>query len=251
MARILLLGGTSEASELARALALRGDDAVFSYAGRTETPKAQPLPMRVGGFGEIAGLQRYLHAEAITHVIDATHPFAAQMSQNAVAACAEAGVALCAYERPAWRAQRGDRWTHKRDLEAACAALPRNPARVFLATGRQTLGIFAQRPEHFYLLRLVDPPQDPLPLPRAEAVIARGPFTESADLDLLCEHRIDLVVAKNAGGSGAYSKMAAARALGLPVIVIDRPKLPARRICGSVQEVLGFLDHGASTERGE
>jgi len=251
MTRILLLGGTTEASALAADLAARGDDAVFSYAGRTGAPKAQPLPTRIGGFGGIEGLKAYLVREAITHVIDATHPFAAEMSANAVAACAGTGVALCAFERPPWQAGQGDRWTHAPDLAAACAALPKAPARVFLAIGKQHLETFASRPEHFYLLRLVDPPEAPLPMPCAEAVIARGPFDAESDTALLREHRIGLVVAKNAGGSGARSKLDAARVLGLPVILIDRPRLPPRRVCASVIEVLDWVDHCASAERGE
>jgi precorrin-6A/cobalt-precorrin-6A reductase len=251
MTRILLLGGTTEASRLALALAARGADAVFSYAGRTHALAGQPLPMRVGGFGGIDGLRQYLRAEAITHVIDATHPFAAQMSAHAVAACAAEGVALCAFERPAWTAGAGDRWTRVADMAGAVAALPKASTRVFLAIGRQNLQAFATRPEHFYLLRLVDAPPNPLPFPEAEAVIARGPFTEAGDRALLKTHRIELIVAKNSGGEGARAKLDAARALGLPVILIDRPAIPARPVAGSVDAVLDWLDHAAPrVERG-
>jgi precorrin-6A/cobalt-precorrin-6A reductase len=207
--------------------------------------------MRLGGFGGIDGLRNFLRTEAITHVIDATHPFAAQMSAHAVAACAAEGVALCAFERPPWTPRQDDHWIAVSDIAAAVSALPEAPARIFLAIGRQHLEAFAARPEHFYLLRLVDPPQAPLPLPRAEAVIARGPFTEAGDRALLETHRIDLIVAKNAGGEGARAKLDAARALGLPVILIDRPKLPARPVASSVAELLGWLDHAAPVaERG-
>lgn len=243
--RVLLLGGTSEASALARALAEAGVDAVFSYAGRTEAPIAQPLPQRVGGFGDVAGLADWLKAERITHLVDATHPFAAQMSAHAVAAAAETGVALLAFERPPWRAGEGDLWTHVPDTEAALAALPQAPARIFLAIGRQGVAAFASAPQHHYLLRLVDPPDGPLPLPDAEAVIARGPFTEAGDRALLEAHRIDLILAKNAGGTGARAKLDAARALGLPVILIDRPKVPERPVAASVAEVMGWLSHSA------
>jgi precorrin-6A/cobalt-precorrin-6A reductase len=245
MTRVLLLGGTTEASMLARRLAAIGADAVFSYAGRTGTPATQPLPVRIGGFGGTEGLARFLGAEGITHVVDATHPFAAGMSRNAIAACDAAGVALCTFERVPWEAGPGDRWHHVADLAAAVAALPEAPARVFLAIGRQLLGAFAARPQHHYLLRLVDPPAGPLPLPRAEAVNARGPFTEAEDRALLEGHRIDLVVAKNSGGTGARAKLDAARVLGLPVILIDRPALPPRRIARSVEEVMAFVAHPA------
>jgi len=241
MPRILLLGGTSEASALARALAGAGADAVFSYAGRTGAPIAQPLPTRVGGFGGVAGLADYLRAEGITHLIDATHPFAAGMSRNAIDAAAETGVPLIAFERAPWRPGPGDDWRRVTGIDAAVAALPDTPARVFLAIGKQTLAPFTAKPQHHYLLRLVDPPDGPLPLPDARAVIARGPFDEAGDLALLSNHRIGWIVAKNAGGAGAEAKLIAARRLGLPVVMIDRPTLPRRRTAGTVGEVMAWL----------
>lgn len=249
MTRILLLGGTTEASRLARALADAGIDAVFSYAGRTEAPVAQPLPMRIGGFGGVEGLAAYLTHEAITHVVDATHPFAAQMSRNAVEACAATGTPLIVLERAAWAAGPGDDWHHVADIEAAVTALPDTPARVFLAIGKQTLAPFAAKPQHHYLLRLVDPPEGPLPLPDASVVIARGPFYEASDTALMRGHAITHIVAKNAGGAGAEAKLAAARTLHLPVILIDRPALPPRKVVATVAEVMGWLGH-AVTERG-
>lgn len=243
--RVLLLGGTTEASLMARRLAEDRVDAVFSYAGRTGAPVAQPLPTRIGGFGGPEGLARYLAEEGITHVVDATHPFAAQMSRNAVAACTAACVPLCAFERAPWRAWPGDDWRRVAGLDDAVAALPDRPARVFLAIGRQNLDTFAARPQHHYLLRLVDPPDAPLPLPDTTVIIARGPFDAAADRALLAAHRIEVIVAKNAGGAGARAKLDAARALGLPVILIDRPFLPRRRIAGTVEEVMAFLAHPA------
>ncbi len=228
---------------MARALKAAGVAAVFSYAGRTAAPVAPPLPVRVGGFGGVEGLRAYLRAKRITRVIDATHPFAAQMSRNAVAACAEEGVPLIALERPAWAAGPGDRWTQVPDMVAAAEALPRVPVAVFLAIGRQELGAFAGRTEHRYLLRLVDPPGGPLPLPDAEVVVARGPFTEAGDRALMRRHGIGLVVAKNAGGAGARAKLDAARALGLPVILVDRPALPERPVAGEVAAVMAWLPH--------
>ena len=243
MTRSLILGGTTEASTLARALAAAGADAVFSYAGRTEAPVAQPLPTRIGGFGGVDGLISYLRAEKIDAVVDATHPFAAQMSRNAIEACARAGVPLIGLQRPAWRAGEGNLWTHVDDIDSAIAALPDQPARVFLAIGKQNLAGFAARPHH-YLLRLVDAPSAP-PLPDCTVVLARGPFDAAQDLALLQAHRISHIVAKNAGGAGAEAKLIAARSLGLPVILIDRPKLPARRVLAEVAEVMAWLDHPA------
>ena len=228
---------------MAQALAEARVDAVYSYAGRTEAPVAQPLPVRVGGFGGAEGLAEYLRAEGISHVIDATHPFAAQMSRNAVEACAATGTPLIALEREAWQAGEGDRWTHVPDLAAAVDALGQTPRRVFLAIGRQTLDAFAGASQHHYLLRLVDPPIEALPLPDAEAVIARGPFTVEGDRALLRDHRIEVIVAKNAGGAGAEAKLVAARELGLPVVLIDRPRLPERRVARTTGEVMAWL-HG-------
>lgn len=245
MTRPLLLGGTTEASDLARLLAARGIDAVFSYAGRTDAPLPQPLPTRIGGFGGVEGLAAYLRDNGISHVIDATHPFAAGMSRNAVTACAQTGTPLLAIERPCWQAQDGDRWTHVPGVEEAVAALPDRPARVFLAIGKQSLAAFAARPQHRYLLRLVDAPGD-LPLPKATVVLARGPFDVAGDAALLRDHGITHVVAKNAGGTGAAAKLVAARLRGVPVIMIDRPHLPARQTAFHLGDVLRWLGHDSA-----
>ncbi|MFV1493398.1 cobalt-precorrin-6A reductase [Phaeobacter sp. JH18-32] len=246
MTRILLLGGTTEASQLAKTLAETGADAVFSYAGRTAKPVSQPLPTRIGGFGGVEGLAAYLRAKSITHVVDATHPFAAQMSTNAVRACKAAGVPLCAFERPAWQAGEGDQWVHTDSIEGAVNALPDSPARVFLAIGKQNLSQFAAKPHHHYLLRLVDEPEADLPLPNTTVEIARGPFDVAGDTDLMQRHAITHVVAKNAGGAGAAAKLAAARTLALPVIMIGRPEVPQRPVLGSVAEVMAWLLHSAA-----
>jgi precorrin-6A/cobalt-precorrin-6A reductase len=238
--RVLLLGGTTEASRLAQALAQAGVDAVFSYAGRTDAPIAQPLPTRVGGFGGVAGLQAFLQAERITHVVDATHPFAAQMSSNVVLASSAAGVPLLALERPAWQAQSRDKWTHVADIDAAVQALPAESARVFLAIGKQNLSPFLACSQHWYLLRLVDPVLD-LPAARGHVVLDRGPFTLQGDRALLQAHGITHIVSKNSGGAGAEAKLVAARELGLPLILIDRPHIPSRHTVGSVPEVLRWL----------
>ena len=130
--------------------------------------------MRIGGFGGVAGLREYLAREGISHVVDATHPFAAQMSRNAIEACAASGTPLITLERPAWRAGPGDDWQSVADIGAAVAALPDTPARVFLAIGKQTLAPFAAKPQHHYLLRLVDSPEAALPLPQASVVMAEA-----------------------------------------------------------------------------
>ncbi|MEM6657033.1 MAG: cobalt-precorrin-6A reductase [Pseudomonadota bacterium] len=242
MANLLILGGTTEAGSLARAIAEQGIKATYSYAGRVDTPRPQPLPVRVGGFGGRDGLVRYLRDNSVTHLVDATHPFAAQISRNAVAACEEAGVHLSALTRPRWVAQNGDRWRHVPSIPAAVAALAGPAQRVFLAVGRMHLAEFTEQSQHHYLLRLVDRP-DSIPLARYDMVVARGPFSVEQDLALLQRHKIDLVVSKNAGGTGARAKLDAARALGLPVLMIDRPVLPQRRELSGVAQVLEWLAH--------
>jgi precorrin-6A/cobalt-precorrin-6A reductase len=246
MTRVLLLGGTTEATTLAKSLLDQGVAGVFSYAGRTDSPKAQALPTRIGGFGGIPGLVDYLKAEAISHIIDATHPFAAQMSRHAVEAARLTGLPLLALERDPWSATPADRWTHVPDISAAVAALPDKPARIFLAIGRQNLEDFAPSPQHHYILRLVDPPTGPLPLPDCTVLIARGPFTTAGDLALMQQHQITHVVAKNAGGTGARAKLDVARNLGLSVIMIDRPAIPERPRVETVAEVLRWLSHPAN-----
>ena len=248
-ANLLILGGTTEATAFANAAAERGLTGTVSFAGRVDRPRRQPLPQRIGGFGGISGLVDHLRAEGITHVIDATHPFAAQMSRNAIAACAQAGVPLIALTRAAWTAMPGDDWTHVPDIAGAVAALDQPAQRVMLAVGRMHLDDFAPNPQHFYLLRLVDPPKDPPPFPDHHVLVSRGPFTAADDAALMQEHRIDLVVSKNAGGTGAHAKIAAARTLGLPVLMIDRPAIPARPEANSVAEVMAWLDH-AGVDRG-
>lgn len=214
-----------------------------SFAGRVERPKRQPLPQRVGGFGGVAGLADYLRAHQVTHVIDATHPFAAQMSSNAVVACAQINMPLMALTRAPWNAVSGDDWTHVPDIVGAVAALDQPARRVMLAVGRMHLQDFAPNPQHFYLLRLVDPPTTPPPFPDHHVLVSRGPFTTDDDRALMRDHGIDLVVSKNAGGTGAYAKIAAARALGLPVIMIDRPNIPPRPDGRSVAEVMAWVAH--------
>ena len=250
MRNILVLGGTTEASALALALAERGERATLSYAGRVAQPRAQPIAVRVGGFGGVAGLVRHLQDEGVTHVVDATHPFAARMSANAVAACAQAGVSLLALTREPWQPGPGDRWQTVADLPAAAAALGGAPQRVLLALGRMHLATFAVQPQHHYILRLVDAPDEPPPLPQHTIIVARGPFDEASDIALMRAHRVDLVVCKNAGGSGAQAKLQAARALGVPVLMVARPPLPARYEVRHVAEVLQWLDHGDNSGRG-
>lgn len=242
---VLLLGGTTEASALARLLAERRIAATLSYAGRTEAPAAQPVPVRIGGFGGVRGLVDHLRTHRVTHLVEATHPFAATMSAHAVEAAREAGVPLLALTRPAWEPVAGDRWSHAADIPDAVAQLAGQPRRVMLALGRMHVAAFAAQPQHHYLLRFVDAPDVPPDLPHHTLVIDRGPFTADADEQLLRDHAIDLIVCKNAGGSGAAAKLTAARRRGLPVLMIDRPVLPPRSQTHDPHDVLAWLDHDA------
>ncbi|WP_327754605.1 cobalt-precorrin-6A reductase (plasmid) [Sphingobium sp. SJ10-10] len=248
MSNILILGGTTEASALAAALAERHAPAVLSYAGRTDRPRAQPVPVRVGGFGGVAGLVRHLRDERVTHLVDATHPFAATMSEHAVAAAREAGVEHIMLTRPSWVAAEGDRWTHVPDIAGAVATLNGSARNVMLALGRMHVDAFAVQPQHHYLLRFVDMPVVAPGLPRHSLVVDRGPFTSDGDIRLMRDHGIDIIISKNAGGSGAQAKLIAARSLGLPVVMIDRPPCPAAQVTHEVSGVLEWLGHAA--ERG-
>ncbi|KOF14230.1 cobalt-precorrin-6X reductase [Ensifer adhaerens] len=223
--RILILGGTTEARELASRLAddTRYDTAI-SLAGRTADPRPQPVKTRIGGFGGAEGLAAFLSAEQVALVVDATHPFAAQISHNAAAAARAAQVRLLALRRPEWQAEVGDNWTGVGSVAEAVTALGDVPRRVFLAIGRQEAFQFEAAPQHRYVIRSVDPVTPPLKLPDTTAILATGPFAEADEIELLRAHRIDVIVAKNSGGAATYGKIAAARKLGIAVIMVERRK---------------------------
>lgn len=242
MTRALILGGIADASLLAAEIARAGIDAVYSYGGRTRAPADQPLPTRIGGFGGVSGLADYIRRERITHVIDATHPFAAGMSRNAIEACAQTDTPLIALERAPWTQAPGDNWIEVADVTAAATALPEAPANVFLAIGRQHIAPFASKSQHVYTLRFVDPPEAPLPF-TADVIVSRGPFTLDAEIDMLRMRDIAWIVARNSGGNGARAKIDAARMLGLPVIMISRRELPERNRVESVTDVMQWLGH--------
>ena len=243
--RALILGGTGDANRLADAFVRAKIDAIYSYAGRTQIPLGHALPTRIGGFGGAAGLAEFIRAERITHVIDATHPFAAEMSRHAVEACEATGIPMVALERAPWIRGDGDNWIEVADISAAVSALPEQHARVFLAIGRQHIAPFAAKPQHAYALRFVDAPDGSLPLPDAEVIVSRGPFTLDGDRELMQSRGIQWLVARNSGGAGARAKIDAARELALPVIMIARPALPERPRAESVDEVLAWLRHEA------
>ncbi|MCJ2141146.1 cobalt-precorrin-6A reductase [Methylobacterium sp. E-066] len=244
--RILILGGTGEASALARALAGRPDRAVtLSLAGRTAAPKPEPVPIRVGGFGGAEGLADYLRSEGIDRLIDATHPFAATISGNAARAAEAVGVPLLAIRRPAWCREPGDLWTEVASMEEAVSALGTEPLRVFLTIGRQEAGAFAAAPQHAYLARTVEPLDGVLPVPHLTAIETRGPFDAGAEADLMRATGTEILVSKNSGGAATYGKIAAARSLAIPVIMVRRPEKPDVQSVPDAAGALHWLDAGA------
>ncbi|MFJ2746586.1 cobalt-precorrin-6A reductase [Streptomyces sp. NPDC087297] len=222
---VLILGGTTEARQLAEALA--SDPSVHvttSLAGRVASPVLPPGDTRIGGFGGIAGLAAWIVAHDVTRVVDATHPFAERMSFHASEAEALTGVPLLALRRPGWTPQPADDWTFVDSLADAAALLP-GFGRAFLTTGRMGLHTFAHLTDTWFLVRSVDPPAAPAP-PRLEVLLARGPFTLEDERELLARHRIDVLVTKDSGGSATAPKLTAAREAGIPVLVVRRPPVP-------------------------
>jgi precorrin-6A/cobalt-precorrin-6A reductase len=223
-ATVLILGGTGEARELAGRLVAAGVPGlrvVSSLAGRVSQPALPAGEVRVGGFGGVAGLAGWLRENAVTVVVDATHPFAETMSSNAVAACAEVPVPLLRLARAPWAAGTADAWHEVDSLEEAAALLPSLGRRAFVTSGRQGLTAFAGVDGVWFLIRCVDPPGEPLP-EACEVVLARGPFDAAAEYELMREHEIDVLVTKNSGGELTAGKLAAAGRLGIPVIMVRR-----------------------------
>jgi precorrin-6A/cobalt-precorrin-6A reductase len=245
---ILILGGTTEARLLGQHLAGRAELRVtLSMAGRTASPAAQSVPVRRGGFGGVAGLTRYLRDHDVIALIDATHPYAPTISAHALGAALQSHTPVLALRRPAWATVDGDRWIEVEDTEGAARSLGPKPRNVFLALGRQEIAAFASAPQHHYLIRSVDPVEPPLPVPHAFYIQERGPFDEGRELALLRAHAIDVVVAKNSGAQATYGKIAAARTLGIPVMMLRRPPDAAMPAVATVDEAMAWLDHALGT----
>ena len=240
--KILILGGTGEARALANALDAAGAcEVVTSMAGRTAEPERPAGAMRRGGFGGAEGLAGYLQSEAVSAVVDATHPYAALISRNAALACSEAGVPRLMLLRPPWQPESGGRWTRVASPEDAAALLTSHGRRVFLAIGRQELSAFANRAGVWFLVRSIEPAGALDGLPNVLLLNARGPFALDDETALLRDHAIDCLVARNSGGTATYAKIAAARALGLPVIMLARPKPPAGETVGDVEAAVRWV----------
>lgn len=238
---VLILGGTGEARALARLLVeKRHWRVISSLAGRVTAPALPVGEVRIGGFGGPEALTTWLRAERVAAVVDATHPFAARISASAAVAAPAARVPLLMLRRPAWTAGPDDRWQRVPDMRAAAAALSSTEGPVLLTTGRGGLGAFAQLP-HRFVIRTVDPPQPPLP-PDRVLVLDRGPFNLEGERYLMTTHGIRTLVTKDSGGSMTVAKLEAARALGVDVVMVDRPPVdPAVPTVADPADVLPWL----------
>lgn len=238
--RILILGGTGEARELAAALVAAGTDVISSLAGRVRQPRLPDGPVRVGGFGGADGLAAFLRDEGVTHVVDATHPFAGTITANATRAARQARVPLLVLRRPEWAAH--PYWHGVPDIHAAAEAARAWPGEgVFLTTGRRDLGAFAADDRHRFLVRTVDPPDGPVPQ-RMKLILDRGPYTIQSESALMYEHGIGLLVTKNSGGPMTAAKLTAARELGVQVVMVARPALPPdSTVVATVPETMCWL----------
>jgi precorrin-6A/cobalt-precorrin-6A reductase len=240
MKRLLILGGTGDAVKLAdRAMSLPGVAVITSLAGRTSAPKHLVGDVRMGGFGGEAGLIAYLQTERIDLIIDATHPFAAQISQNAAGAATKVGIPRLMLIRPEWARLPEDNWIEVESIEAAVRAIPTGVERIFLTIGRQQLAPFASLTDKWCLMRSIDPPDLSMPLPPGKLLLDRGPFSLAKERELLSEYRIQAIVSKNSGGDDTYAKIIAARELGVHVVMVQRPRVPDGEV---VTDVAGAIE---------
>jgi precorrin-6A/cobalt-precorrin-6A reductase len=239
--KLLILGGTGEAVELAaRAVKIAGLQVISSLAGRTQHPVDLPGLSRIGGFGGEQGLIDYLRSHQIDLVIDATHPFAPQISWNGARAAAACNLPWLRLERPAWPKVEGDRWLSVANHEEAAALLPGLARRVFLTIGRQELGHYAHLTDLWFLMRSIDPPVN-VAMPPGEVILAKGPFSSEAEQKLLISYGIEAIVSKNSGGNATYGKIAAARELTLPVVMLERPSTPPGGLVTTVVAAIQWL----------
>ncbi len=237
---ILILGGTAEASKLAARLVEQGYRVVSSLAGRTKVPAKLEGEVRIGGFGGVAGLADYIAREHIVLLIDATHPFAMQISDNALAAVALTNVPFLRLERPAWSPKPGDAWTTVATLDEAVAAVP-SRARVLLALGRQHIAPFARRGDVHFVVRMIDPPDVALGLIDYELELSK-PGSVEEETAFLTARRLSHIICRNSGGAASYPKIRAARQLGLPVIMIERPHRPQTNVVPDIESVIQFVE---------
>ena len=242
---VLILGGTSEAYELAKRLVLEAGGQEFriltSLRGSTQKPRLPKGDHRIGGFGGVDGLENFLREEEVSHVIDATHPFAEQISRNAVHACRSSQLPLIRLERPSWEPESEDNWILKPDLKSAAEWLMDHPQRVLLTTGHRDLDVFRDAHASFFLIRTIEPVSLPEGFPNAENLISRGPFSKDEEIALMRSWKISLLLCKNSGGEASFAKLLAARELSIPVLMVKRPELPEVSQTESIDEVVKWL----------
>jgi precorrin-6A/cobalt-precorrin-6A reductase len=242
MVRVLILGGTGDAADLAGKLTvLPSISVISSLAGRTSQPVSLMGEVRRGGFGGASGLVAYLKTERIDALIDATHPFAEQISWHAAQAAEETGVPYLRLARPAWQKTQDDNWIEVAAAAAAARAIPPSARRVFLTIGRQQLAPFAVLPQIWFLMRSIDPPDVDLTIPNGQVLLARGPFSLEQERQLFEDYQIDLLVSKNSGGNATYAKIIAARELQIPVVMIRRPEMPAGETVADGEGAIAWL----------
>jgi precorrin-6A/cobalt-precorrin-6A reductase len=248
--RVLILGGTAEGRLLGEQLSSDDRyDALISFAGRTASLERPAARHRVGGFGGAAGLATFLREGGFQALVDATHPFAARISQNAVEAAIATSTPMIRLERRAWPMVTGDHWIVVNDMRAAALAIGDEPRRVFLTIGRLEIEAFCLAPHHHYLVRSVDSFTLPSPLASARVITARGPFDFEREKALLEREGTEIVVSKNSGAPATYAKIEAARALALPVVMVGRPVLPAATLASDIAGVLRWLESVRSSAR--
>ncbi len=238
--KVLLLAGTGEARQLAKEFAAKNIPAIATLSGATRAPLKLAIETVSGGFGGDEGFRRFLHTYTITHIIDATHPFAWNISDRALRISSELGLRCLHVRRPPWIRAEGDKWALIAQEDDAADHIP-SGSRVFLATGRQTLNRFSALSKCHLICRQIDPPNAPFPFPNGEFLVGRPPFSVAAEEALFERLKIDWLVVKNAGGAASATKLTAARALGLPVAMIQRPPPPKGEIALSVEEALAWL----------
>jgi precorrin-6A/cobalt-precorrin-6A reductase len=225
--RLLILGGTGDASQLAiKASAIPGIEVILSLAGRTSQPAKINVQTRIGGFGGIEGLVNYLKDNAIALLIDATHPYAAQISSNAATAAQICNIPHLMLVRSPWQPTKQDYWIEVENLQAAADLLPSLAKRVFLTIGKQELSTFAHLKDIWFLMRMIDPPAFDMLIPKGEILLAKGTFSVAEEIELLKKYQIKAIISKNSGGEATYAKIIAARELGLPVVMVKRPVIP-------------------------
>lgn len=234
---MLILGGTAEAAKLSTAFQAHPVQAITSLAGRTTNPVAISGTVRTGGFGGAEGLASYLASKQINLLIDATHPYATRISQNAVKASKIARIPLLRLERPAWEKKDGDNWVDVVSEAQAAAMIPAGE-RVFLALGRQHIEPFAERDDVQFVMRMIDPPE--VKLPRECTIILAKPGNYEAEKQFLSQRKIGLIVSRNSGGNISYAKIKAARDLAIPLMMIVRPKVAAGTVVPSVEDAIEF-----------